>query len=134
MLLETIDNAHYNRLDQQTEMFLIRHLASSPDDDLRRTVTQMASSKHKLSKVHSKYSHIESEKEKLDELLPRAIYALKDAMLQYDIRNKRDELKQVAKAGDMDKVKAIMLDIADLDKLRRDYAQKLGDRVILPKG
>lgn len=134
MLLETIDNAHYNRLDQQTEMFFIRHLASSPDDDLRRTVTQMASSKHKLSKVHSKYSHIESEKEKLDELLPRAIYALKDAMLQYDIRNKRDELKQVAKAGDMDKVKAIMLDIADLDKLRRDYAQKLGDRVILPKG
>lgn len=94
----------------------------------------MASSKHKLSKVHSKYSHIESERERLDELLPRAIYALKDAMLQCDIRNKRELLRQVAQNGDMESVKKVMQEIAALGDLRRDYAQKLGDRVVLPKG
>lgn len=134
MLLEAIDERHYERLDKHTEMFFIHRLASSPDDDIRREVTEMASSKHKLSKVHSKYSHIESERERLDELLPRAIYALKDAMLQCDIRNKRELLKQVAQNGDMESVKKVMQEIAALGDLRRDYAQKLGDRVVLPKG
>lgn len=134
MLLEAIDEKHYERLDKHTEMFFIRRLTSSPDDDIRREVTEMASSKHKLSKVHSKYSHIESERERLDELLPRAIYALKDAMLQCDIRNKRELLRQVAQNGDMESVKKVMQEIAALGDLRRDYAQKLGDRVVLPKG
>ncbi len=133
MLLEEIDAEHYSRLDQHTEMFFIRRLTSSPDDEVRREVTRMASSKHKLSKVHSKYAHVESERERLDELLPRAIYALKDAMLQCDIRSKRDQLKQISASGDMERIRQIMLELASLDSLRRDYAQKLGDRVILPK-
>ncbi len=133
MLLEEIDAGHYSRLDQHTEMFFIRRLTSSPDDEVRREVTRMASSKHKLSKVHSKYAHVESERERLDELLPRAIYALKDAMLQCDIRSKRDQLKQISASGDMERIRQIMLELASLDSLRRDYAQKLGDRVILPK-
>lgn len=133
MLLEEIDAGHYSRLDQHTEMFFIRRLTSSPDDEVRREVTRMASSKHKLSKVHSKYAHVESERERLDELLPRAIYALKDAMLQCDIRSKRDQLKQISASGDMERIRQIMLELASLDNLRRDYAQKLGDRVILPK-
>lgn len=130
-LLEKIDNEHFKRLDEHTEMFFIRHLASSPDDDIRREVTEMASSKHKLSKVHSKYAHVESERERLEELLPRAIYALKDAMLQCDIRAKREELKSAG--SDIDRAARILLEISKLGELRRDYAQKLGDRVVLPK-
>lgn len=134
MLIEAIDEEHYSRLDEHTERFFIRRLTSSPDDELRHEVTEMASSKHKLSKVHSKYAHVESERERLEELLPRAIYALKDAMLQCDIRRKRDQLKQISATGDMEAIKQIMIELASLDNLRRDYAQKLGDRVVLPKG
>lgn len=134
MLIEAIDQEHYSRLDEHTERFFIRRLTSSPDDELRHEVTEMASSKHKLSKVHSKYAHVESERERLEELLPRAIYALKDAMLQCDIRRKRDQLKQISATGDMEAIKQIMIELASLDNLRRDYAQKLGDRVVLPKG
>ncbi|MDE6199626.1 MAG: toprim domain-containing protein, partial [Muribaculaceae bacterium] len=134
MLIEAIDEEHYSRLDEHTERFFIRRLTSSPDDELRHEVTEMASSKHKLSKVHSKYAHVESERERLEELLPRAIYALKDAMLQCDIRRKRDQLKQISATGDMEAIKQIMIELSSLDNLRRDYAQKLGDRVVLPKG
>lgn len=133
MLLEAIDTEHFKRLDSHTEMFFVRRLASSPDDDLRNVVTNMASSKHKLSKVHSKYSHVESEKDRLDELLPRAIYALKDAMLQCEIRSKREQLRHISSTGDINDVTKILTEIAALDDLRRDYAQKLGDRVVLPK-
>lgn len=133
MLLEAIDKAHDQRLDEQIQMFFIHRLASSPDDNIRRTVTEMASSKHKLSKIHSKYSHVESERERLFDLLPRAIYALKDAMLQCDIRQKREQLEGIAKSGDMERVREIMLELASLSGLQRDYAQKLGDRVVLPK-
>lgn len=131
MLLEKIDNEHFRRLDEHTEMFFIRRLTSSPDDDIRREVTDMASSKHKLSKVHSKYAHVESERERLEELLPRAIYALKDAILQCDIRAKREQLKDAG--SDIEKATQILLEISALGDLRRDYAQKLGDRVVLPK-
>jgi len=130
-LLEKIDNEHFKRLDEHTEMFFIRRLTSSPDDEIRREVTDMASSKYKLSKVHSKYAHVESERERLEELLPRAIYALKDAMLQCDIKEKREQLKEAG--NDLEKASRILLEITGLDKLRRDYAQELGDRVVLPK-
>lgn len=133
ILLEKIDTDHYSRLDEHTEMFFIRRLTSSPDDDIRNCVTEMASSKHKLSKVHSKYSHVESERERLEELLPRAIYALKNAMLQHDIRLKRDQLKKASADGDMETIKQIFAELTRLDNLRRDFAQKLGDRVVLPK-
>lgn len=133
MLLEAIDKAHDQRIDEQTQIFFIHRLASSPDDDIRRVVTEMASSKHKLSKIHSKYSHVESERERLFDLLPRAIYALKDAMLQCDIRQKREQLEEIARSGDMERVREIMLELASLSGLQRDYAQKLGDRVVLPK-
>ncbi|MBD5231014.1 MAG: DNA primase [Bacteroidales bacterium] len=134
MLLEAIDTEHFARLDRHTELFFIRWLTYSPDDDIRTLVTDLATSKHKLSKVHSKYSHIETERDRLQELLPRAIYALKNAILQCDMRLKHDSLNAAAKQGDMETVKKLMLEMADLDKLRRDYAQKLGDRVVLPKG
>lgn len=133
MLIEAIDTEHFKRLDSHTEMFFVRRLASSPDDELRNVVTDMASSKHKLSKVHSKYSHVESEKDRLDELLPRAIYALKDAMLQCEIRSKHEQLRELSKSGDINEVTRLLTEIANLDNLRRDYAQKLGDRVVLPK-
>lgn len=133
MLTEAIDSAHYRRMEEFTEMFFIRRLTSSPDDDVRHCVTEMASSKHKLSKVHSKYAHIETERERLEDLLPRAIYALKDAMLQCDIRAKRQQLRTISLDGDFESMRHILSEIASLDQLRRDYAQKLGDRVILPK-
>lgn len=134
MLLEAIDTEHYARLDRHTELFFIRWLTYSPDDEIRTLVTDLATSKHKLSKVHSKYSHIETERDRLQELLPRAIYALKNAILQCDIRLMRDSIDAAAKQGDMEGVKRMMLEMAALDDLRRDYAQKLGDRVVLPKG
>ncbi|MDE6317127.1 MAG: DNA primase [Muribaculaceae bacterium] len=134
MLLEDIDTEHYARLDRHTELFFIRWLTYSPDDEIRTLVTDLATSKHKLSKVHSKYSHIETERDRLQELLPRAIYALNNAILQCDIRHMRDSIDAAAKQGDMEGVKRMMLEMAALDDLRRDYAQKLGDRVVLPKG
>lgn len=134
MLLEAMDEEHFKRLDQHTELFFIRRLTSSPDDEIRNIVTDMAASKHKLSKVHSKYTHIETERDRLQDLLPRAIYALKDAILQCDIRAMHDELKSVATQGNFERVAQLMKEISSLDELRRDYAQKLGDRVVLPKG
>lgn len=133
MLTEAIDSAHYQRMEEFTEMFFIRRLTSSPDDEVRHCVTEMASSKHKLSKVHSKYAHIETERERLEDLLPRAIYALKDAMLQCDIRAKRQQLRTMSQDSNFESMRQIISEIAALDQLRRDYAQKLGDRVILPK-
>lgn len=132
-LIEQMDAGHFKRLEEHTLNFFTRRLTSSPDDELRSKVTEMVATRHKLSKVHSKYSHIEGEHERLDDLLPRAIYALKDGMLQCDIRSCRHTLKEVSKKGDFDEIKKIMTHITELEQLRRDYAQKLGDRVILPK-
>ena len=77
---------------------------------------------------------MESEKERLNELLPRAIYALKNAMLQCEIRSKREQLRQLSKQqGNINEVTQLLTEIASLDDLRRAFAQKLGDRVVLPK-
>ncbi len=115
--------------------YLSKTLLSSPDDDVRRVATNLASSKYKLSKVHSKHSKIETELDQLEERLPQAIYGLKDAHVQCQIKKLRDRLKQMStqSSADFKVIAEIMTEIKELDNCRHEFARYLGDRVVSPK-
>jgi DNA primase len=113
--------------------YAIRQLVSSPDDTVRQCATQLASSRYKLSKVHSKYARLETEADRLNELLPIAIFGLKNAIAAQELRQAKAKLSRPEIAGDMNAVAEIMTQIKEINQKRSQYARYLGDRVVAPK-
>lgn len=110
--------------------FFEKEFLSDPEDLLRQNVTDMVSDKYQLSKVHSKFTHVETEEERIAELVPRAIYELKDAILGLQILDIKERIK--ANASDSGEVEALMHELMEKTRIRTEFARFLGDRIVNP--
>lgn len=108
-------------------------LGSDPDDTTRKFVLDAIIPRYTLSKYHSKNMHIDSEQERLDDLLPRAIVEWKDALLLEQRKEMECELREAGSAGDMEKMKKIMLRMQENAALRSRTAKSLGERILIPR-
>ncbi len=131
-LTEKLDQEYTAGLETYAVGYLSRHLCSSADDVVRNLATELVVEKHILSKMHTKYAHVDTEQDLLGELVPRALHELKDAILWTRIKDLRDNLKKVA-ATDYARAMELMGAIRDLETLRSGLAKLIGDRVIAPK-
>lgn len=122
------DAAAQATLAEAAERFLTSTLGADPDPAVRDLSTTFASEKYVLSKIHSKGVHIPSERELLGDKAPKAVCALKIAILQW--REKELRAKIVAEpalaAQTMEMLRDIRAVIARL-------AHYLGERIVLPK-
>ena len=89
---------------------------------------ELISEKHSLSKIHTKYGSIKTDLDKLDILVPQAIYNLKDALILCNIKETQREL--IEKKDNTDELLKYLQELYDL---RRELAKYLGDRVVNPK-
>lgn len=129
------DERYDEDLKQFTICYIEKILASSPDDELRRLTTDLVSEKYHLSKVHTKFTKIETEVDRLDVLVERAVYELKDAILECQTRDLRDEIRRVCRsaAPDSAEVARLMARNIELTRLRSQFAKYLGERIIAPR-
>lgn len=132
LLIAKLDAELYEKLDRFDMDYLHRILCSSPDDDLRHLATDLIAEKHHLSKIHSKFAHIETEQQQLMSLIPRAIYEYKAAILALELRDLRNTLDGLD-PSDMESYTAILKKIISLQQLQADFAKTNGERIILPK-
>ena len=131
-LTETVD-AHYNTaLEDYSVDYLAKLLCSSPDDVVRNLATEMVIERHTLSKVHTKYAKVQTERELLGELVSRTINELKDAILNTRIMDARRRLAQCDQ-NDMESVFGVMRELKELEEIRSSLAKLIGDRVIAPR-
>ena len=112
--------------------FLEKKLCSDENDTVRNTAIDLVSDKYQLSKVHTKFSNIETEADRLNELIPTAILSWKDAILAFNIRKIQEQIKEAAKAGDLPKMQELLAVQNNLKSLQQQFAKLLGDRVIIP--
>ena len=135
-LLAARSEDYRNELEQDfTETYLEKRLASSPDDEIRKLTTELVSEKYQLSKVHTKYTKIETERDKLVEYIPKAIATVKDAHLALMIKEERDNLASLSQE-DPDyptKVLNCMTNINSYTLMRKQLARDMGERVIVPR-
>lgn len=119
---------------QMTEfyaMYVVKLLVSSPDDVVRRITTELVSDKYVLSKVHTKYAKIETEQDRIAELVPRAIYEWKDAILECSLRDLLQRIKLAA--NNPDELRALMTRHIELLRIKGEFAKYLGERIITPR-
>lgn len=129
-LKEQLDLKYAAEMDGFSAMYVERTLGSSADDTLRQLTTELVSEKYQLSKVHSRYAPVETEQDRLADLLPRAIYEWKDAILDGRMRDLKNDMQQAFAAGDSDRVRQIMMRTMELKAIRTELAKYLGERII----
>lgn len=114
--------------------FLVRRLASDPDDTVRRVTTELMSDRYRLSKIYEKYGVVKTERDTLGEGVPRAVYALKNTLILYEIKEITGEIQQAYRIvpPDIDLVKTLMNRQAELQAIKKELSRYLGDRVVTP--
>lgn len=130
-LTQQCDEAYLKDLNHFKTMYVVRELISSPDDVVRRVTTELISEKYVLSKVHTKYAKIETEQDKLNELVPRAIYEWKDAILESQMRDIRQKIKEAG--NNAEELTALMSRQMELKQLKSEFAKFLGERIVAPR-
>ncbi len=113
--------------------FLERYFTTYPDPQISLLAVDLVSDKHQLSKIHTKYQTLETEADRLWDLIPRAIYELKYAILGQAIKQIQEELKVASKSKDEQKILQLMERNVELTQLRTTLAKQIGDRIIAPK-
>ncbi|MCM1348475.1 MAG: DNA primase [Firmicutes bacterium] len=122
-------------LADYAELFLQKQLASSQDDVVRRTATDMVTSRHSLSKIHTKYSKVATERERLTELVPLALYNLKCALIECNIKDntRKMALHNSGSAADKAIVDELMAEIMNLNEIKKTLSLYLGERILSPR-
>lgn len=134
-LQEKCDRYFDEEMTRFADDYLELRLASSPDNDTRRVTTDLVSERHHLSKIHTKYTKIETERDRLIEIVPKAIAAVKDAHIAIKIKEETEALSRLdSSQPDYDAMVAQhMKNIDNLARLKMELARNLGERVIVPR-
>ena len=108
-----------------------RYFLAHPDPLISQAAASLISEKYQLSKYHSKYRELEQEEDKLDLLVPRDIYAFKEAYILHQIKELQSQIKTAQAAGDMEGVMTLMARIATLNEIKSVLCKELGERIVL---
>lgn len=108
-----------------------RYFLAHPDPLISQAAASLISEKYQLSKYHSKYRELEQEEDKLDLLVPRDIYAFKEAYILHQIKELQLQIKTAQAAGDMEGVMTLMARIAKLNEIKSVLCKELGERIVL---
>jgi DNA primase len=74
---------------------------------------------------------VETDAERLIELIPRIIFEFKNSLILDMIRQKLLELKMAAEAKNNVRVDEIMREMADLETVKKQLSKTLGERIII---
>lgn len=130
LLKERIDNEKARQLTEFKINYLEKKLCSSPNDLIRNTASDLISEKHHLSKIHTRFSPVKSEYERITKLIPEAIYNLKSAIILCQIKDIQRNLPSII---DTQEAQDALVRLQELFDLRAQLAKCLGDRVVNPK-
>ena len=127
-LNERIKEQTKRSLQDFQKYYLEKKLSSHLDDEVRQVTLELIGEKHILSKIHTRYGAVKSDFDRLDVLVPQAIYNWKDAIILCQIKENQRKLME-----DGSQPEELLKRIQELYDLRKELAKYLGDRVVNPK-
>jgi DNA primase len=110
--------------------YLSSILVSHEDDEIRQYAINLVSEKYSLSKYHNKTGKIETEADKLFELVPRTLNELRAQMLEIQMQDIETKLSQ---SSDVEEQMSLMKQLQELQELRKEFAIHNGERIVNPR-
>lgn len=117
------------QVNEFRQNFLERLLCSHPDDRVREMSCRMASERYQLSKIHTQYTHVVTEFERLPGLVASALNNLKLSIVLNRISSIKKQLKETT---DYETVKKLLAEQQELARLNKELAKLTGERVLNP--
>jgi len=116
-----------------------RYFLAHPNQDISRITADILEDRYELSKVHLKQfgENVKKEDTPLAEernlavFVPRVITELKNAHVSLKIKEVRDLMLQKHKEGDNEGVINLMLQVKQLEEVKKALAKVLGERIVL---
>ena len=112
--------------------YIGHYFVNSPDLEISTLAIDLVNDRYQLSKIHTKFQVVTRDADRLNELIPRAIFELKDAILMQRIEALRNALGYLQTAGSTEEARRIMEQIAQYTEVRKNLAIYLGERIIMP--
>ncbi len=134
-LRESAEEECARRLEEFKAGYISSRLLSSDDDLTRKLTTDMVMSRHHLSKIHTKYAKLPTELERLPELVPIAVYNLKCALVECDLKDINEEIAAIYTGSpeSLQRVRELMIRASELNDIKKELAKYLGERILSPK-
>jgi len=118
---------HCNDETFNPERFFLYH----PNGEISQLTADLVTEKYTLSKVHSKIKKVETDIDRLIELVPRVIFELKNSLILDLVRQKLTQLKAASDARNNTRVDEIMREMAELEGVKKQLSKELGERIII---
>ena len=115
-----------------TEGFIAsRYFLCHSDQVISRLAANLLSDKYHLSKYHTKYRELEEEKDRLEQVVLRDLYGLKDAYIHQRIKDVQTKIKEAQIERNMDKTMELMQELTKLNEIKSVLSKEIGERIIL---
>lgn len=124
-----VNKDNIDKINEYRTNYLEKRLFSHPDDEVRRISADLASEKYTLSKIHTEYATIPTEFDKLESLVPSAIFNWKNAIVQQHIK----QVQQQLNTASPDEATELLKQLQHLYAVRSHIAKYIGERVVNPK-
>ena len=118
---------HHHQEGFTAERFFLYH----SDSRISLLTADLISEKYTLSRIHSKVKKIETDEERLIDLVPRLIYEFKNSLILDMIKLKLTELKAANDSKDNELYASIMQDWDMLENAKKQLSKSLGERIII---
>ncbi|MFA5045652.1 MAG: DNA primase [Paludibacter sp.] len=119
--------SHFQQENFVAERFFLYHSNS----EISSLTADLISEKYTLSKIHSKLKKIEEEADRLNELIPRVVFELKNSIILDLIRQKLLEMKIANENKNNKLVDEIMEEMSRYEIVKKELSKQLGERIII---
>lgn len=110
-----------------------KHFIYHPNAQISQLTAELITEKYQLSKVHSKIKKIESDEERLMDLVPRVVFEYKNRMILEMIQQKLLELKNASESKDYELTSKLQAEYLDLKVIEKQLSKILGERIIIKR-
>jgi len=118
----------HDKVLQWRTQYLQHWFCSLPQDDIRQLACQLAADSWQLSKIHAQQATIVTERDRLADIVPQAIFGWKNALLTKRI----DHLQQQLANASPQQQDSILQQLQQCLTIRSQLATYMGERVIMP--
>ncbi len=109
------------------ERYFLYHQNSA----LSQLTAELITEKYTLSKLHSKIKKVETDADRLIDLVPRVVFEYKNCYIIELIREKLLDLKAASDNKNYKLAEELMREMADLEVVKKALSKELGERIII---
>jgi len=111
---------------------LEQHFITHPDEIIGKTIVDLITSAHDLSKIWRKFeSYFETEEMRLSEIVPEALLSFKHEKVLRLIQEAEHELLHAQQQTDEERIHSVQSRFMILNDLKKSLSKDLGDRIIV---